>query len=114
MIGLSTARQSAALTAATSNAQTFRFGASFGNGYSSFGGGYSSFGGYDGCRDHGFSRGYGGWNDSFYGSRYGGGFYDRRPIIVEPRYQHFTPYRGLHEHGNIYVPHRGHYHRYRY
>jgi hypothetical protein len=33
----------------------------------------------------------------------------RRPIVV-PDYYHWTPDRGYHSHGQIVVPHRGHYH----
>ena len=33
----------------------------------------------------------------------------RRPVVI-PDYYHWTPDRGYHSHGQILVPHRGHYH----
>ncbi len=55
------------------------------------------------CRtsDHGYGRGYG------YGRSWGG---YGRGVIVHPRSLHWTPSRGLHSHGHMHVPHRGHYH----
>ena len=67
---------------------------------------------------------YGGYGGSFYGpgftgyDPYRGGVYSPgylgRPVIVHPTHGHWTPFRGYHEHGHIHVPHRGHYHTYRY
>lgn len=37
------------------------------------------------------------------------GGYHTRPIVV-PEYYHWTPDRGYHSHGEILIPHRGHYH----
>lgn len=30
--------------------------------------------------------------------------------IVVPQYEHWTPYRGYHTHGQVVAPHNGHYH----
>ena len=38
------------------------------------------------------------------------GHHHHRDVIVVPSYYHWTPDRGYHSHGNILVPHRGHYH----
>lgn len=65
-----------------------------------------------------YSRGYAGpYYRPGYGTGYGGyyapvvpGYYTPRPVIVQPTEHHWTPYRGWHEHGQILVPHRGHYH----
>ena len=69
-----------------------------------------------------YNRGY---NGNYPGSGYGYGAYGsaygsampggcvvppRRPVIVQPTESHWTPYRGWHTHGQILVPHRGHYH----
>jgi hypothetical protein len=45
-------------------------------------------------------------HDYYYDYHYRG---SRRPIVV-PEYHHWTPDRGYHSHGQILVPHRGHYH----
>lgn len=50
---------------------------------------------------------------SYYGPGYGG-YYAPRPTIVVPMESHWTPWRGWHTHGEILVPHRGHYHTYPY
>lgn len=59
--------------------------------------------------------GYGHGGYGSYGSSYGsilpdGCIVPSRPVIVQPTEYHWTPYRGLHTHGQILVPHRGHYH----
>lgn len=57
--------------------------------------------------------GYGGYYNSGYGGYYNsgyGGYCAPQPTIVVPSYDHWTPYRGWHTHGQILVPHRGHYH----
>ena len=55
------------------------------------------------------------YHDSF---RYGiQAHYDsfRRPApVVIPEYYHWTPGRGYHSHGEVLIPHRGHYHVRRY
>jgi len=69
-----------------------------------------------------YNRGYGrhfggGYYGPGYGGYYGpayGGYCAPEPALVVPRYNHWTPYRGWHTHGEILVPHRGHYHRYPY
>ena len=38
------------------------------------------------------------------------GHHHHREVIVAPSYYHWTPDRGYHSHGDILVPHRGHYH----
>ncbi|MCI0460653.1 MAG: hypothetical protein L0Z62_27170 [Gemmataceae bacterium] len=85
-----------------------------------------NYSGYSNFYDRGYGRGFGGYGSSFggYGSSFGGygGFrngayssgYYGRPVIVHPTHRHWTPFRGVHEHGHIHVPHRGHYHTYRY
>ena len=67
---------------------------------------------------HGYGRGY----SDYYGSRYNSysrygrdghhhdHHYGRRSPVVIPEYYHWTPDRGHHSHGQILVPHRGHYH----
>jgi hypothetical protein len=68
---------------------------------------------YHSHRDFGY-RGYSRF-DGYRGFDYGGyGYGYRRPAVVHPEYFHWTPYRGWHTHGHIHVPHRGHYHIYRY
>jgi hypothetical protein len=74
-----------------------------------------------------YNRGYGAGH--YHGAGYGPGAYGYRshyvpiapdgciiprPTIVQPTDLHWTQGRGWHEHGTILVPHRGHYHRYRY
>ena len=38
------------------------------------------------------------------------GYYCPPVPIVVPQYEHWTPGRGYHTHGQIVTPHRGHYH----
>lgn len=86
-----------------SHAQHYRFGfGGYGRDcYDSYGyGAYGNFGYRSGYRGFGLGR-FGGYGYS-------------RPTIVHPEYLHWTPYRGLHTHGHLHVPHRGHYHTYPY
>lgn len=71
-----------------------------------------------------YSRGYPGYYPRTFVPRYGayyppvvpGGYilpppvYAPRPVIVQPTEYHWTPGRGWHTHGDILIPHRGHYH----
>ena len=78
-----------------------------------------------------YNQGYYGpgyYGRSYYGPSYGSYYRDRydrhghyghyhrpyRPTVVIPEYYHWTPGRGYHSHGQILVPHRGHYDAYRY
>jgi len=81
--------------------------------------GHDGHGHADGYRGSNGYRGYGysGYGYSGYGSgRYGYSGYGnygqayRRPTIVHPEYEHWTPSQGWHTHGHLHVPHRGHYH----
>jgi hypothetical protein len=95
-------------TPSTSQAQGVSFGFQFQRG-----------GGYYGGSPGYYRGGYGGYGAyaPYSGRYYGGsGYYGGygRPAIVHPEYRHWTPNRGWHDHGHIHVPHRGHYHTYRY
>jgi hypothetical protein len=90
-----------------SHAQYYGSGSYGGYGLRGYGGyGYPGSSGF-GYRSYRYSNyGYGGYG-------YGGYGYGRR-AIVHPERLHWTPYRGWHTHGHLHVPHRGHYHTYRY
>jgi hypothetical protein len=77
--------------------------------YPSYGYRYS-YGSYPAYR-YGAYSGYRGYGYGGYGYD---SYYYRRPTTVHPESWHWTPYRGLHTHGHYHVPHRGHYHIYRY
>jgi hypothetical protein len=113
-------------TPSTSHAQNFsvQFGYG-GGGYHShsprvnFGLGYNNYG----YGNYGYGSGYGlgGYNrfgsSGFgHGHGYGSSYYcpDERPVIIQPTYHHWTPSKGFHSHGNIYVPHGNHYDVHRY
>jgi hypothetical protein len=58
-----------------------------------------------------------GFGNAYYGNRFYGGLghhHHGRPAIVQPDFSHWTPGRGVHSHGTVLVPHRGHYDAYRY
>ena len=68
-----------------------------------------------------YSRGRGYYPGSGYGYGAYGSYYapampggcivpPPRPVIIQPTEYHWSPYRGWHTHGQILVPHRGHYH----
>ncbi len=69
--------------------------------------------GYGGYSNYGY-RGYSGYGSRGYGAYSGYRGYGSRPAVVHPQSLYWTPYRGLHTHGHTHVPHRGHYHAYRY
>lgn len=109
---------SAGLTLATpAESQADHFGCGYGGGgfyRGGYGGGYGGgyYGGGLGYSDYG--NGY--RSSGFYSSGFRGGYDDcgfggySRPTIVHPEYYHYSPGRGVHSHGHMHVPHRGHYH----
>jgi hypothetical protein len=65
---------------------------------------YGHYHGHHGSRYSSYSRygRHGHHHDHYYHA-------PRRPVVI-PEYYHWTPDRGYHSHGQILVPHRGHYH----
>ena len=72
-----------------------------------YSGAYGNYGG--GYVNRGLYPGYGGSYSPGYAPGYGG-LYGGRGVIQHPTSVHWTPGSGMHTHGHIHVPHRGHYH----
>jgi hypothetical protein len=90
-------------TPSTSQAQSFGLHLDVGRTHVDFGRGYDYGRHYGRVHDHGRHWRHSHRHDDYYLPAY------RQPLVV-PDYYHWTPDRGYHSHGQILIPHRGHYH----